>query len=360
MDGLSASTGKCRSLIDGNGNEPGNSRFSSESAAGNGSSIGLESDMMHNTLPRTAARALTFLALAAAGPLHAAQPLGCLIEPQQVAEVGSPVVGIVQEMLVERGDRVVKGQVLARLRADVERAQVSVAHTRSQAEADEQAAVANVSFNRQKFERAQDLLNKKFISEQALDQARTEFDVAEQRLAQAREQRRIADRELGLAAAQLAQRSIRSPIDGVVAERYLSVGERIEEKPLVRIARIDPLKVQVVVPAALYGKIQPGGTASVQPQLPDTPLVNARVTLVDKVIDAPSNTFRVQLELPNPELAIPAGLRCQADFGLGPIGSPGTTTAKPSPAKPIQPASLKLDGSLTFRPAPAPSGRQSY
>jgi RND family efflux transporter MFP subunit len=317
--------------------------------------------MMHNTFQRAALQALTFLALAAAGPLHAAQPLGCLIEPQQVAEVGSPVIGIVHEMLVERGDVVVKGQVIARLRADVERAAVGVAQTRSQAEADEQAAVAGVAFNRQKYERAQDLLNKKFISEQALDQARTEYDVAAQKLAQAREQKRIADRELGLAAAQLAQRSIRSPIDGVVAERYLSVGERVEDKPLVRVARVDPLKVQVVVPAALFGKIQPGGTASVQPQLPEVPSVNARVTLVDKVIDAPSNTFRVQLELPNPELAIPAGLRCQADFGLGPVGAPGTTTAKPSPARPIQPAMLKLDGSLTFKTSPPPQpARQSY
>lgn len=306
---------------------------------------------------------LTFAGMLAAGvPASAAQPLGCLIEPQQVAEVGSPVIGVVQEMLVERGDRVVKGQTIARLRADVERAAVSVAHTRSQAEADEQAAAANAQFMRQKFERAQDLLNRKFISEQALDQARAEFDVATQKLAQVREQRRIADRELGLAAAQLAQRSIRSPIDGVVAERYLSVGERVEDKPLVRVAKVDPLKVQVVVPAALYGKIQTGVTASVQPQLPDIPAVSARVTLVDKVIDAPSNTFRVQLELPNPDLAIPAGLRCQADFGLGPAGgATSASRAKPAAAKPIQPATLKLDGALSIpKPAASPLATRSF
>jgi RND family efflux transporter MFP subunit len=277
--------------------------------------------------------------IACAGPAHAAQPLGCLIEPQQVAEVGSPVIGIVQELHVERGDRVVKGQLMALLRGEVERASVGVASSRAQAEADEQGARANLAFARQKLDRARDLLDRKFISAQGLDQVRTEFEVAEQKLAQAQEQKRIAQRELGLAAAQLAQRSIRSPFDGVVAERYLSVGERVEEKPLFRVAKVDPLKVQVVVPAALYGQIQPGAVASVQPQLPQAAAVSAKVTLVDRLIDAPSNTFRVQLELPNPDLALPAGLRCQADFGLA------TATAKPAriaTPQPIKPASLKL------------------
>ena len=282
--------------------------------------------------------------IGASASVQAAQPLGCLIEPQQVAEVGSPVIGVVQELLVERGDRVVKGQVLALLRGEVERAAVGVASSRAQAEADEQAARANVGFARQKLERAQDLLDKKFISQQGLDQARTEFEVAEQKLAQAQEQKSISQRELGLAAAQLAQRSIRSPFDGVVAERYVAVGERVEDKPLFRVAQVDPLKVQVVVPAAYYGKIAPGAAARIQPQLPEAAAVSARVTLVDKLIDAPSHTFRVQLALPNPDLALPAGLRCQADFGLALPGSNAKQAGSPAtPPKPIQPATLKLE-----------------
>jgi RND family efflux transporter MFP subunit len=299
--------------------------------------------------------------IGASASVQAAQPLGCLIEPQQVAEVGSPVIGVVQELLVERGERVVKGQVLALLRGEVERAAVGVASSRAQAEADEQAARANVAFGRQKLERAQDLLEKKFISQQALDQVRTEFEVAEQKLAQAQEQKRIAQRELGLAAAQLAQRSIRSPFDGVVAERYVALGERVEDKPLFRVAQVDPLKVQVVVPAAYYGKIAPGAAASIQPQLPEAAAVSARVSLVDKLIDAPSHTFRVQLALPNPDLALPAGLRCQADFGLALPTSTAKQAGTPAPtAKPIQPASLKLETSPPSPPGAAASPKRSY
>jgi len=293
--------------------------------------------------------AMMIALLAAAGGTQAAQPLGCLIEPMRVAEVGSPVVGVLDTVQVERGERVAKGQVLAVLRNDVERAALSVAHTRAQAEADEAAAAAAVTFAKQKMTRSEDLFNQKFISSQALDQSRTELDLAEQKLAQTREQKRISGREMGLVSAQLAQRTIRSPIAGVVAERYLSAGERVEEKPVVRVAQIDPLKVLVVVPVAHYGKIKSGATAKVTPQLPNAAPVQAKVTLVDQVIDAPSNTFRVQLELPNGDMALPAGLRCMADFGFD-MSVPRTaqvpaTPAAQLPAKPagVQPASLKLE-----------------
>src|SRR5260221_14776569 len=89
-------------------------------------------------------------ALALTMPARAAQPQACLIEPQAVAEIGSPVIGVVEGLRVERGDRVMKGPVLAGLRGDVERAAGSVAHSKVQAEAEEQAAAAALHFARQK------------------------------------------------------------------------------------------------------------------------------------------------------------------------------------------------------------------
>lgn len=285
--------------------------------------------MKHATLTMTA------IALALAGAAHTGaaqtrQPLGCLIEPDRVAEIGSPVIGVIQQMLVERGDMVQKDQVIATLRADVERAALDVARSKAQAEADVQAAATSLDFARQRHQRAEDLFNQKFISDQALEQARTEARMAEQKLEQAREQQRIWSREVGLANAQLGQRSIRSPIDGVIAERYVSAGERVETKPLVRVAKIDPLRVEVVVPAAMYGQVKSGATVGVAPDLPGAGTFKAKVVLVDKVIDAASNTFRVRLELPNPNGALPAGLRCRADLG--------PDVADATPAKSVTPA----------------------
>lgn len=287
------------------------------------------------------------LAIAAAGEAWAAQPLGCLIEPERMADVGSQLVGVIDEMKVERGDRVRKGQVIAVLSADIERAALSVAYSRVQNAADVQAADANLAFVRQKLTRAEELVKKNFISPQAFDQTRVEYDVAVQKLAQAHEQHRMAQRELSLAQAQLAQRTIRSPFDGVITDRYLSAGERIEQQPLARIIKVDRLRVQVVAPHTFFSKIRTGDSASVMPDLPNTSAIKARVTMVDQVLDAASNTFRVQLLLPNKNLALPAGLRCKVTFETeAPIAGNGPTVAAPRSVGTTQPA-LKLSSRLS-------------
>jgi membrane fusion protein, heavy metal efflux system len=260
------------------------------------------------------------------------QPLGCLIEPHRVVELGSPVIGVIESIGVERGDRVRKGQVIAVLRADVERAAVGVAATKAQVAAEVQAAQANYDLARRKYERAKDLMDRSFISSQALEQASADADVAEQKLAQAREQRRIWDRELKLAEAQLGMRTIRSPANGVIAERYLSPGERVEEKPIVRLATIDPLRIEVVVPAQLFGSIQAGSWLNVVPELPNARPRLAKVVLVDPLIDGPSNTFRARLQLPNANYEVPAGLRCSVELGTE---GPARAAAEQPLGKPV-------------------------
>jgi RND family efflux transporter MFP subunit len=272
------------------------------------------------------------------------QPLGCLIEPFRVSDVGSPVIGVIDSTLAERGDRVQAGQTLATLRSDVERQSVAVAQSKAQAIGELQAAEANALLARQKLARAQDLADQQFISSQALEQARAEALVAENRLAQAGEQRGVYAREHELAQAQLGLRTIRSPISGVVVERYVSAGERVEEKPTFRIAMINPLRVEVVLPAAMYAAVRQGMSVSVTPDFPGAAARKARVTLVDKLIDGASNTFRVRMELPNPDFSLPAGLRCKADMGL----QPPEPLRVPRPA----PASGSTDTAPRLRAAP--------
>lgn len=289
--------------------------------------------------------------------VHAAQPLGCLIEPDRIAEIGSPVVGVVESVLVERGDVVRKGQALATLRADVERASVDVANSRSSAIAEVRAAEANLKLAQATEKRQEYLLQKKFVSQQAVEKASAETAIAREKLALAKEQLKINDGELKLARAQLGQRSIRAPFDGIIADRYVWSGERVEEKPLFRVVKIHPLRVEIVMPAALYGTVAVNSTISVQPQLPNSPAVNAKVTLVDKLIDGASNTFRVRAEIANEDMAIPSGLRCKAELSADTGASP-EATATPSAAtqRPAQ-QSLKIETKLskpTTQPAQAP------
>ncbi len=307
---------------------------------------------MNTAIHHTAARHLATVACLSAALLAshianaAPSAMGCLIEPERTADVGSPVIGVIESIEVDRGDSVKKGQVLAILRAGVERANLDVASSRANSDAEYQAAAASAKFNRQRLVRAEDLFTKQFISQQALDQTRTEARLADHKLMQANDQRAVSQQERNVAAAQLSQRTIRSPMDGVVAERFASAGERVDDKPLLRIARVDPLRVQLVVPMAMYGQVQANGQASVLPELPGAVAKLARVTMVDKVVDAASNTFRVQLELPNADLALPAGLRCKAEFTAG-VTAPNAVPATPpvvsaTPAAAVMPASARV------------------
>lgn len=287
----------------------------------------------------------------AAAPL---QPLGCLIEPKSVSDVGSPVVGVIETIHVERGDRVVAGQPLATLRADVERMSVNVAHGRAQGLGELKAAEANAELARQKLARAVDLANQQFISGQALEQARAEALVADNRLVQAREQRDIYGREHELARAQLGMRTIRSPSTGVVADRYLNEGERVEEKPIFRIAVVDPLRVEVVLPAALFPTVRTGMAMRITPEFPGALPRIAQVVLVDRVIEGASNTFRARLSLPNKDGALPAGLRCKADIAGGESAAPAvplpTGSSRPPPSRGGSELNLQISPSLRAVP----------
>jgi membrane fusion protein, heavy metal efflux system len=252
----------------------------------------------------------------ASGLSLAASSLGCLIEPERVAELGSPVMGVIESVRVDRGDIVLAGQTLAVLRADVERATLQVAETRSRLEADVAAAEANRQLAQQKLSRSKQLHAVNFISSQALEQAVAEHEVAAQKLAQTKEQMKVWGKELGVAQAQVGLRTVRSPFVGVVVERYTNPGERIEEKPILKVAMIDPLRVELLLPVAHYGQIVPGTALTVTPDLPHASPVSAKVTRVDKVVDAASNTFRVRLALPNPGNKLPAGLRCKVNLQL--------------------------------------------
>jgi membrane fusion protein, heavy metal efflux system len=252
----------------------------------------------------------------AASLARANEPLGCLIEPSVVVEVGSPVVGLIEKMFAERGDYVRKGQALVQLDARVEKASVALALARLENDADARSAKSSHDFALKKAERTDSLYKQEIVSIQAKEQAYTEAKVAQSKFEQTTEARAQYGKEVQLARAQLTQRTIVSPVSGVVVDRHLSAGERVDDKPLMRVAQIDPLRVELILPSTMYGKIKAGSTLQVTPDLPGASAMDAKVQIVDRVIDAASSTFRVRLDLPNKNGALPSGLRCKANLGL--------------------------------------------
>ncbi len=210
-----------------------------------------------------------------------------LLEPNRTIEVSSQVSGIVDSVLVERGDRVEVGQVLVELKSGLERVAVSRARAR-------------LEFAIRRMARNAALFEKELISPNDRDEIETEVQLARLQLREVEEH--------------LAMRTIRSPISGVVVARSRSRGEFVGQDPVLTVASIDPLSVELIVPVARYGSVKVGTFAEVMPEAPVGGIHRARVTIVDEVIDAASGTFGVRMELPNPNYEVPAGLKCKVRF----------------------------------------------
>lgn len=252
---------------------------------------------------------------AASGAIaNGAPTFDCVIQPTEVVELSTPVPGIIDTITVDRSDPVDKDQVVAKLQSDVEQAEVDLARQRAGFDGEIESKRASRDFTRRSQQRTQKLFNKKAVPFHVLDEAKTDAILAATELSNAEQNKRMAELELARAEARLALRTVRSPISGVVVERLRSPGERVEDTPILRIAQLDPLRVEVIVPVGRFGTISKGMRAEVTPELAKKRKYIAQVTIVDKVIDAASGTFGVRLELPNPGNFIPGGLRCSLTF----------------------------------------------
>ncbi len=241
--------------------------------------------------------------------------LNCRIEPSIVVEMASPIEGVISEVLVDKNDVVKKGDVVARLDASLETATVELRRVQAELTSDVQAQQLAVEFSKRALIRVQDLYEKKAASFSELDKLKTEHAIAQQQLQQALDRKRQAELEHKRALADLQRRTLLSPIDGIVVERLKEPGEHIDFDPVLKLAQLDPLRVEVYAPASLYGKVKAGMKASVLPELGVADRsYSAEVVLVDQVIDGPSNTFGIRLSFPNPGNRLPSGLKCRVSF----------------------------------------------
>lgn len=245
----------------------------------------------------------------------------CLIEPRQTVELRSPVEGLITLVNTDRGASVKRGQVLVVLDSQVEQATLAQARHRSEMLGRINQARNRVGYAQAKLTRADHLQRESFVSAQVRDEAATELKLAESELQDALEMQRQAQLEMARIQEQIRQRSLHAPFDGYVVDRLLNPGDLAEagtgRKPILKLAQIDPLRVEVVLPQAVFGKVAVGGLAMVRAEGGGVPR-QARVLVVDRVIDAASGMFGVRLELPNPGGAQPAGQRCKVEFpGVG-------------------------------------------
>ncbi|WP_169787998.1 efflux RND transporter periplasmic adaptor subunit [Caldimonas brevitalea] len=250
------------------------------------------------------------LPFAAAGA-DATPPAACRIEADRIVELAAPQGSVVERITVDRGDGVAAGQALAVLRAERLRAPAAPTVSARQLDEELRAARSEAEQAGQTLKRLRHLASQDFIGAEALAQARADHEAAQRQVGRALARRAAWQHERDAAAAELRQRTVSSPVKGVVVERYVQPGERVTERPLLRLAVLDPLRVELVLPASRYREVAAGDKVMVYPELPGAAPVTADVAGIDRVMDPASNTFRVRLTLPNPGQKVPAGLLCK-------------------------------------------------
>jgi membrane fusion protein, multidrug efflux system len=165
-------------------------------------------------------------------------PVSGSIRPVNFAAVKSRVGAEVARVHVQDGERVTRGQVLVTLdaadwRARFDTQSASVAEARARLTLAQKNQASN-----------KDLLDRKFISQNAYDNTQSNADVAAAAL-------KSAESQLAIVRRQLDETVIRSPIDGVVVKRLVQVGERItEQQTVAQVVDLALMELEALVPLA--------------------------------------------------------------------------------------------------------------
>jgi RND family efflux transporter MFP subunit len=229
-------------------------------------------------------------------------------------ELSSRIDGILEAVSVDVGDSIEKHQIVAKLESEVELAALEYARAKASNDSDVRLQEVSLAYGRRQLNRIKELHDKKLSSFQDYDKVETETRLTRYKLAQVKEDRYLAELDLKQAEALYNRHTIRSPIDGIVVDRYLNPGESVEERPIIKLAQINPLRVEVVAPVSLLGKVKTGQLAMVSPEMPVGGEHEAVVKIVDPILDAASGTFRIRLEISNNDFSLTSGLRCQVRF----------------------------------------------
>lgn len=257
--------------------------------------------------------------LVASSCAAAAQPrYECLIEPMQTVALRSTVPGVIESIQAHRGAKVYKDEVLVTLESSAESAALDLARYKASMSGAIAEAQAKYQYAQRKYERLKAMRDQKLVSAQKMEEAEGDMKTAQAQVQVAQENQEQARLEYAEQQALFERRTLRSPLDGVVADQLQDVGEVVEpsdpSKPILKLEQIDPLRVHVVLPRTAFGLIKPGMVATVYPEPPIGRKLYGRVIMVDAVVDGASGTFAAYIELRNDKRRIPSGIRCNATF----------------------------------------------
>jgi RND family efflux transporter MFP subunit len=259
--------------------------------------------------------------------------VGSLKADQEVV-VSSEVKGIIEELPVDLGSVVHRGQLLARLAQreaqlridqaqaalDQARARVGMRNGSSSLEAAQNSEVrqANAALDeaRLRYERARTLIKNGDISQERFDEAEIQHRGAEARYQSAQDsfhnqtalvEQRAA--ELQLARKQLQDTIIVAPIDGAVSARHVTRGEYIRsEAQIVTLVRSNPLRLQAVVPEVAVASVRLNQSVTLAVDAYPGKTFSGVISRISPALDEKARTLTLEATVPNADGELKPGL----------------------------------------------------
>jgi membrane fusion protein (multidrug efflux system) len=211
-------------------------------------------------------------------------PIEAFADATVIAKVG----GEVREIFVEEGDEVKSGEILARLDGDRLRLEM------------EQAG-ANLRKLERDYQRNVDLKDRGLISAGDFEKIQYEMEALQA--------------SFDLAALELGYTEIRAPIDGVISERFIKLGNTIDvNAPTFHVTSFEPLISYLHVPEREYRRIDPGQEVNIIVDALAGEEFIASVSRVSPVVDPATGTFKISIEVSDPTRRLKPGMFGRIDI----------------------------------------------
>lgn len=230
---------------------------------------------------------------------------GSLLPYTEVA-VSSEISGTISQVLVNVGDRVSKGALLAKL-DDTE-----IALTLKQAEANLAQAEANFRSAQLELQRKEELLKEEAIAQGVYDAFKTQYDLAKAGVD-------AAKASLELARKRLQDTLIKSPINGLIKLKMTEEGQYINTMrsgPLFSVIQIDPIKLSFSVPEGYAAELNKGQAVQVGVDAYPGERFPGKVTTIDPHVDPLSRSIGLEALLPNPDHRLKPGFFATVELTL--------------------------------------------